>query len=432
MTEKMKPSGIGWIGDIPESWEPKKVKYIFDVVNGSTPDSGDFDCWDGDISWITPADMNDTGTISCGERTITKRGYNSCGTSMLPEGSVVISCRAPIGKINITEAELCTNQGCKSLVSKEDNRYFYYLLLAGQDQLVLLGRGTTFLELATNDLRNYGVVVPSKHEQCAIADYLDTQCAKIDSVIADIEKQIELLQKYKKSLITETVTKGLDRSVPMKDSGIEWIGNVLAHWQVKRLSYECERIGDIDHYMPDSVDNGIPYIMTGDLIGDGNQIDFENCKQISEQDYLRLSRKMKPIRNDIIFARYATIGTVRIVDFDKEFLVSYSCAIVRPKETLHSKYLFYYLKSTAFYEEISKYINTNTQGNVGIDSLGRAKIPVPLIEEQVAISDFLDKKCELIDNVLSHKQRQLEVIQQHKKSLIYEYVTGKKRVKEVG
>lgn len=202
----MKESGIDWIGRIPISWQCTKVKYSFMVVNGSTPESGDFGCWDGNINWITPADMKDTGTISSGERTITQFGYNSCGTTILPVGSIIISSRAPIGKINITTESLCTNQGCKSLIKNADNRYFYYLLLAGQDKIISLGQGTTFLELGTYDIKNLSIVVPQKSEQQAIADFLDEQCDKIDGITARLEKQIKILQKYKNSIIYEHVT----------------------------------------------------------------------------------------------------------------------------------------------------------------------------------------------------------------------------------
>lgn len=197
MGEQMKPSGIDWIGDIPASWKCSKVKFCFSLVNGSTPESSDYDCWDGDIKWITPADMSDTGTISHGERFITKYGYNSCGTTLLPVGSIVISSRAPIGKINITTAELCTNQGCKSLMRYADNRYFYYLFLAGQNELSLLGRGTTFLELSTYDLNIFGLVIPAEDEQKAIADFLDKECAQIDSIAADLESRLNFCSNIK-------------------------------------------------------------------------------------------------------------------------------------------------------------------------------------------------------------------------------------------
>ena len=202
----MKDSRIEWIGVIPEHWKESKIKFKFSVINGSTPDSSDYDCWDGNIKWITPADMNETGTVDRGSRTITDYGYNSCGTTMLPIGSIVISSRAPIGKINITSEQLCTNQGCKSLVSRKDNRFFYYLLLAGHNELVLLGRGTTFLELSTYDLSGFKIVIPSEAEQTQIADYLDKQCTKIDSIIESKKEQLTKITQHKKSLIYEYVT----------------------------------------------------------------------------------------------------------------------------------------------------------------------------------------------------------------------------------
>lgn len=202
----MKSSGIDWIGDIPAHWDINKIKYLFSIVNGSTPESNDLNYWDGDISWITPADMEEFGEIAFGERNITTLGYDSCGTSLLPIGSIVISTRAPIGKINITTNVLCTNQGCKSLVGSKDNKYFYYLLYALKDQLTLLGRGTTFLELSTSALANFKIIIPKDEEQISIVNYLDSQCEKIDSILKDKQEQLEKLKQHKKSLIYEYVT----------------------------------------------------------------------------------------------------------------------------------------------------------------------------------------------------------------------------------
>ena len=440
MTEKMKPSGIAWIGDIPQDWNIKRVKYLASLKGrigwqGLTSD----EYIDEGPYLITGIDFQNGGIDWNNCVHISEERWAEAPEIHIQNGDLLITKDGTVGKVAIVsglEGKASLNSGVLLIRTNPDfDKRFLFWVLQSEEfwtwfRLKNAGN-STIIHLYQGDFAEFSYTFPNTNAQCAIADFLDAQCTKIDSVIADIEKQIETLQKYKTSLITEAVTKGLDQSVPMKDSGIEWVGKIPEHWQVKRLSYECARIGDIDHYMPDSVDKGIPYIMTGDLIGDSNEIDFENCKQISEQDYQRLSRKMKPILNDVIFARYATIGTVRIVDFDREFLVSYSCAIIRPKKSLHGKYLFYYLKSNAFYEEISKYINTNTQGNVGIDSLGRAKVPIPHLEEQIKISDFLDKKCRLIDDVISDKKKQLEAIKQHKQSLIYEYVTGKKRVTEV-
>lgn len=425
----MKPSGIDWIGNIPISWKCSKVKFYFSLVNGSTPESSDYDCWDGDIKWITPADMSDTGTISQGERLITKYGYNSCGTTLLPVGSIVISSRAPIGKINITTAELCTNQGCKSLIRNSDNRYFYYLFLAGQNELSLLGRGTTFLELSTYDLNGFDIVIPAEDEQKAIADFLDKECAQIDSIATDLEKQIALLQQYKKALITETVSKGLDKSVPVKDSGIEWIGEIPAHWDVEPIKYRVTfHNGDRGENYPTKSElqsEGIPFINAGHLEGDG--LNMDNMDYISEEKY-RIMGGVKLRSGDILYCLRGSVGKNAIVDMNQGTVASSLVAIRSVR--ISAEYLYYCLNSHI--EEVQRYWwdNGTAQPNLSADNLGKYKICIPPVEEQKAIVKYLNNICSQIDNLIIGKKKQLSTIQQHKKSLIYEYVTGKKRVKE--
>ncbi len=430
MTEKMKPSRIAWIGDIPANWKVKKIKYYTEIVNGSTPDSSDFSCWDGPIKWITPADMENTGIISKGERTLTQYGYNSCGTTMLPKGSVVISSRAPIGKINITDDLLCTNQGCKSLVSGTDNRYLYYLLLAGQEELVRLGRGTTFIELSTYDLANFGIVLPQETEQVAISDFLDAQCAKINGVIEDIEEQIETLQKYKKSLITETVTKGLDRSVPMKDSGIEWIGEIPSSWKVEPIKYRVDFFnGDRGENYPSKAEmlsEGVPFINAGHLLNDG--LDMENMDYISEEKY-KVMGGVKLRKGDILYCLRGSVGKNAILDINCGTVAS-SLVALRSR-SISAKFLYYSLNSHI--DEVQRFLwdNGTAQPNLSAENLGKFKVCIPNRQEQDIIVEFLDEKCSVVDDIVESKTQALDTLQQHKKSLIYEYVTGKKRVTEV-
>lgn len=430
--EDMKPSGIPWIGNIPNSWNASKIKYCFYIVNGSTPESGNTDCWDGDIRWITPADMEDTGEICSGERYITRYGYNSCGTTLLPVGSIVISSRAPIGKINITTAELCTNQGCKSLIRHGNNRYFYYLLLAGQKELTLLGRGTTFLELATYDLGSCGVVLPPNSEQQAIADFLDVQCEKIDNIVADLEKQIELLQKYKKSLITETVTKGLDKSVPMKDSGIEWIGAIPETWNVKRLRYVASvKTGPFGTQLSadEYVDEGVPIINVKN-IGYGNILS-DDLDFVPESVAERLSVHILH-KNDIVFGRKGAVDKHAIISEEYAGWVQGSdCIRVRIENEMDAHYLNYLFESTYFASYVLLYAVGTTMASMSSEILLNAKLLIPSIDEQEQIAFYLDRQCATLNEVIENKQAQLNTIRKHKQSLIYEYVTGKKRVKEV-
>jgi type I restriction enzyme, S subunit len=207
---KMKPSGIEWIGEIPEEWEVKKLKWVFKTYNGSTPKSDIIEYWDGDICWITPDDLGKlvNEIILTSNRKITKKGYDSCGTSLVPAGSLVLSTRAPIGHLAIAGVQLCSNQGCRCLVFKRNDskRFFYYLLKTQKNELESCGQGTTFLELGSDKLNSIKLLVPPLSEQSAIAEYLDKKTAEIEKAKLDIQKEIETLKEYRTALISEAVT----------------------------------------------------------------------------------------------------------------------------------------------------------------------------------------------------------------------------------
>jgi type I restriction enzyme S subunit len=289
--------------------------------------------------------------------------------------------------------------------------------------------GGTIPSVNNEKLKNFKLPYIKTTEQQQIAEYLDKKCGEIDRVVETEKAVIEKLKEYKQSIITEAVTKGLDKSAPLKDSGIEWIDKIPQHWKVIKLKKTISLIADIDHYMPNTTDTGYSYLMTGDLKDVASKIDFENCKHISESDYKDLSKKIHPILDDVIFARYATIGTVCYVDIQRDFLVSYSCLTIRPdSEKLFGKFLYYYLMSDTFKIEVSQYINSNTQSNIGLDSLQKVYMVLPDKNEQQQIAEYLDKKCSEIDKAIADKEQVIEKFTEYKKSLIYECVTGKKRV----
>ena len=174
-------------------------------------------------------------------------------------------------------------------------------------------------------------------------------------------------------------------------------------WEQRKLGELC-RIGDIDHRMPASVSVGIPYVMTGDFISN-NDIDFENAKQISEEDYEQLAKKIKPEKGDILFARYASVGTVRYVATNQKFLISYSCAILKPNEDIEGKYLYFYIQTDATQQRIELEINTGSQRNIGIDSLkNNIAVSVPKIGEQSKIGTFFQQ----LDDTIALHQRELD------------------------
>ena len=209
----------------------------------------------------------------------------------------------------------------------------------------------------------------------------------------------------------------------MKDSGIEWIGEIPEGWEVTKIKHIVSSVTDIDHFMPDSVESGIPYLMIGNLKDLSSSIDWDSSKKISIEDYKKLSIKSRPQKGDIIFARYASIGTTCYIDTDRDFLVSYACLTIHPSDLIIGKFLSYYLKSSSFAEDVLRRTNSNTQGNVGKDSLVNATIVLPSIIEQTQIVNFLEAKCSDINAMLSKTRSSIEEYKKLKQAVITQAVT---------
>ena len=209
----------------------------------------------------------------------------------------------------------------------------------------------------------------------------------------------------------------------MKDSGIEWIGEIPEGWEITKIKHIVSSVTDTDHFMPDSAEFGIPYLMIGDLKDLSSSIDWDSSKKISIEDYKKLSIKSRPQIGDIIFARYASIGTTCYIDTDRDFLVSYACLTIHPSDLIIGKFLSYYLKSSSFAEDVLRRTNSNTQGNVGKDSLVNATIVFPSIIEQTQIVNFLDAKCSDINAMLSKTRSSIEEYKKLKQAVITQAVT---------
>ena len=210
----MKDSGIEWLEEVPNHWEVKPLGKVFKIINGSTPKSGELNYWDGSIVWATPDDLGNlsSDTLWTTRRTITEEGYGSCGTSLAPAGSLVLSTRAPIGHVAIAGVPLCTNQGCRALVPRnaEFERFLYYQLVTARPELESWGQGSTFKELSRDRLAAIHLAIPPFDEQRAIADFLDRETARIDALIAKINLSITALREYRNAIISAAVTGKID------------------------------------------------------------------------------------------------------------------------------------------------------------------------------------------------------------------------------
>lgn len=429
---EMKDSGIAWIGVIPQDWEIVRTKSLYCSAKEIAGDRAD------DFERLA---LTLNGVIKRSkEDSVGLQPEKFSGYQILKKGELVFKL-IDLENVATSRVGLSPYTGIVSpayiVLSKQSRakdlvvRYSMYHFLSMWQREIFNQMGDNGVRSSLNakELLNIPHPFPSIYEQKRIVTFLDAQCAEIDAVLEKTRASIEEYKKLKQAVITQAVTKGVRGDRPMKDSGIEWIGEIPVEWEIRKIFRAIDKVGDIDHYMPDSVDDGIPYLMTGDLQEKLSDVNLKRCKKVSFQDYEMLSSKIRVSKGDVIFARYATIGTVCFVDTEDNILVSYACLIIKPNSSLlYGEFLFYYLKSTAFLEEIKQYIKANTQANVGLDSVSKAKIALPSVHEQQKIVEYLRDKCKKIDALIAKKQQYLIEIENYKKSLIYEYVTGKKEV----
>ena len=418
---EMKDSGISWINEIPENWNIEPIKYNYSLIAGATPESTNVDFWDGNIKWITPADFKTKDIfVTGGSRNLTIEGYKSCSTSMLPIGSIVFSKRAPIGTVAITADKLCINQGCLGLVEKSGrvlNKFYFYVISIYSDVFNIYGSGTTFKEISANVFANIKLPTPPIQEQQRIADFLDAKCAEIDALTADIQTQIDTLEQYKRAVITETVTKGLNPDAEMKDSGIQWIGNMPAHWDVIRGKY-------ILRYMQKPVhedDGVITCFRDGEVTLRSNRREDGFTMSDKEIGYQGID-----VGDLVVHGMDGFAGSIGISDSRGK-----ASPVLNVLDTDQCKrYIMYYLRSMA-YSDVFLALATGIRVrscDLRWNKLAELSYPVPPLDEQNAIVKYIDSVLSKADAVIADKKAQLATLNDYKKSLIFEYVTGKKEV----
>lgn len=415
----MKESGIQWIGAIPYSWNVERIKYIIQNNDNGikvgpfgsaltnevvSSDEGKYKVY-GQSNLIRK-------DFSYGDNYVSEQNYKRLINYEVLPNDIAVSMMGTIGKCSVVpdniEPGIMDSHLIKIRLSQKMlPRYFEYAYESdmGYSQLLINSKGSIMNGLNSTIIKGLYIPVPEIIEQQAIVDFLDKECAQIDSIAADLEKQIALLQQYKKSLITETVTKGLDKSAPMKDSGVEWIGKIPDHWDAKRMKYFLS-VSSGDAITNEQLEDG-----EYPVYGGGKQMGYFNRTNVD--------------KNKILIGRVgANCGCVTITDVpswatDNALVVQTYC---------HFKYIYYLLISA----DLNRLNEANAQPLITGAKVGNCVVSFTKNHaEQEEIARYLDKHCEKIENIIVGKQEQLETIRQHKKSLIYEYVTGKKRVKGV-
>ena len=424
---EMKDSGVKWIGEIPEKWTVRKVKNIFNVSSGTTPKSDNPSYWDGDIIWITPADFKTKDVyVKTGHRNITEKGFVAAKLSVVPRGSIVFSKRAPIGQVVLTSVELCTNQGCLVAICKDKacTSFYRYAMSVASEEFELFGAGTTFKEISLQAFCNVYMPYTDYNEQRRIANYLDYKCSKIDSIILKLEQIVEKLNVYKTALITEAVTRGVNPCRNIIKTNIGWISEIPSHWTEYRVANLYDQTNE-------SGEESLP-ILTVSInsgISDRELKDDEQERVFVRSEDRTKYKRVRP--GDLVYnmmrAWQGAFGAVRV-----NGMVSPAYITCRPKKNtqIDSRYIEYLFRTPIAVEEMHRYSHGIADFRLRLywPEFKNIRLCTPPIQEQTDIADYIDEKCLLIDKLIEKRERLIKKLENYKKSLIFECVTGKKEI----
>jgi len=419
----MKNSGNEWIGRIPEEWDARPIKNSFFIVSGATPKSDNADYWDGDVVWVTPADYKfEDKYVTVGKRNLSKAGYESCGTTLVPAGSIIFSKRAPIGTVAIAGRELCTNQGCLSCVPKErvSSKFFYYTMAVFAEQFNLYGTGTTFKEISFSSFSDFKLPLPPFEEQEVIAAYLESKCDEIDAVITDTKRTIEEYKELRKALITKAITKGVRNNRQMKNSGSVWFGEIPAEWRMVRLKY-------MFHIKKDIAGKEGYTVLSITQRG----ITPKNIESNEGQLAADYSKYQLVERGDFAMNHMDLLtGWVDISQYDGVTSPDYRVFVLDDEASNKEYYL--YMMQMCYFNRIFYGLGQGVSGmgrwRLQADKFLNFYIAVPPVEEQDEIVEALKTQLSEMDALIAAKEQLLTEMEAYKKSVIYEYVTGKKEV----
>ena len=435
MTE-MKDSGIEWLGLIPSHWKICRVKNIFSLRN--------------EKNYLPLADVQllslyaDVGVFKHGEfeekgnKAVTAEGYKE----VYPDDIVVNIILAWMGAIGRSDYRGVTSPAYDIYFPEKNicSKFYHYLFrttgFAGE--CYKYGRGIMEMRWRTYsaEFKAIKIPLPPLAEQKKITDFLDKKCTAIDSALDAAKKLVEKLREYKKSLITETVTKGLNPSAEMQDSGIEWLGDIPSHWKICRLKYFLQnkkgsmRVGPFGSQLKgtDFIESGYP-VYNQRTVLDNNF--YNSTIFISEEKFNQLKNFSISV-GDILITTRGSIGKIAVVPSDAEIGVIHPCIIKFSIDRLkiNDAFLKYIFNDTEIVlNQLLIASNETTISVVYSESLKNIKIPFPPpMDEQKKIADFLDKKCAAIDESICRREKLIEKLTEYKKSLIYEAVTGKLEV----
>ncbi len=420
--DEYKDSGVAWIGEVPKHWEVKQLKWLFyNLDNLREPISAD-----------KRERTNPQYEYYGASGVIDKIDYYNVDDRVLligEDGANLVFRNLPL--IYKAEGKFWVNNHAHILkpMKNVDYGYMYYTLEAADYSTFITGSAQP--KLSQSNLELQTLPVPPYYEQVFIAAYLDTHCAKIDKLISIQQKRIALLQELKQSVITHAVTKGLNPNVEMKQSGVEWIGDVPKHWEVCKLKHYSQvfgRIGFRGYNQTDLVNEGEGAITLSPSNMQNGILNYDKCSYLSWKKYYE-SPEIMIYNDDVLFVKTgSTYGKISYVaDLPMEATINPQIVVFKNIKG-NNKYLYYLLSNDIVQMQVSLTVGGSTIPTLSQESILNYIVPLAPKVEQAAIASYLDHKCATIDTSISNAQHQIELLQEYKQSLITEVVTGKRKV----
>ena len=417
--DSYKDSGVEWLGEIPSEWEVKSLKYILSFTTGGTPSSHISGYYDGNEPWVTIADID--GKYINKTHFISKNGAKNANMILSPKGSLLYSFKLSVGQVAFTSSDVYTNEAIISIhPHKNLNLNFWYYLLP---IFVIKNANTNIYGafLLNQDLiKNSTLLFPPFQEQQKIALFLDTKTQQLDKAIKQKEKLIKLLKERKQIVINEAVTKGLDKTVTMKDSGVEWLGEIPKHWEVNKLKYIFNEInkrsetGEEELLSLSKYKGVIPKSSLDERAGMAKTL---------------IGYKKVYYNNLVINKMQAVNGLLAVSKIEGITSPDYSVYKVKSNQ-YNIDYYGLLLNQSIYLSEFKKVVTGVMEGFIRLytDDLYNIIVQVPPKQEQKQIVNFIENQTSKIDNAIDLQQKQIDKLKEYKTSLIDSIVTGKVRV----
>jgi len=433
-----KHSGVDWLEDVPAHWDVKRTKFVALLRSGHTPSRQHPEYWqDCTIPWFGLADVWQIrdGKVEFVYQTsekISELGLANSAARLLPKGTVILSRTASVGFAAILGVDMATTQDFVNWVCGPSIRpeYLLYVFRSMHQEFKRLTMGSTHQTIYMPDVERFAMPVPPLPEQDRIVDAVRRETSRIDALVAKKERLIELLQEKRSALITHAVTKGLDPTVPTKDSGVEWLGEIPAHWAVSQLKHAASHVIDCPHETPMYADDGDHLVVRTSDVADG-VLDFSRARRIDDAEFEKRVRRLRVNPRDIVYSREGErFGHAALVPEGVSVCLGQRMMQFRIRSDWCPRFAMWQLNAKSVYQQALLDTAGATSPHVNVETIRSYWLCAPPPSEQRDIAEFLDREATKIDALVSRIHDAITRLKELRTALISAAVTGKIDVRE--